>query len=151
MQGSLGAGRRVVAHDRGRGRRKFLTAIGASWVLLNQGTVAAAETSSNWLAIVAPRDGATVTSPVSVVVDLNGAPVSDDYHGHPHLIIDSPLPEPGTMVPMDERHIHLTGGESTTTLTLAPGKHTLQLIMAGDNHRVRQHVARSAKLTITVK
>jgi hypothetical protein len=76
---------------------------------------------------------------------------SDDYRGHAHLIIDSPLPKPGTMVPMDERHIHLTGRETKTTLTLAPGRHTLQLIMAGDDHRVRQHVARSAKLTITVQ
>jgi hypothetical protein len=34
-----------------------------------------------------------------------------DHGAHLHLIVDSPLPKTGMMVPMDENHIHLMHGE----------------------------------------
>lgn len=120
--------------------------------------------------IVAPTDGATVSNPVTVRVDLNGAegtPATgampampdmrgmkdsdhDEGHGHAHLIVDAPLPKAGTMVPMDEHHIHVID-DTQATLTLPPGRHTLQLIMAGDDHVVPPRAPRSKKITIRVK
>ena len=73
------------------------------------------------------------------------------YGAHLHLIVDSPLPKEGTTVPMDEKHIHLMNGEQTTVLNLAPGKHTLQLIVGGDDHVIRAHAPRSELVTITVQ
>ena len=76
----------------------------------------------------------------------------EQLHGaHLHLIVDSPLPKEGTTVPMDEKHIHLMNSEQTTVLNLAPGKHTLQLIVGGDDHVIRAHAARSEVVTITVQ
>ena len=76
----------------------------------------------------------------------------EQHHGsHLHLIVDSPLPNTDEMVPMDENHIHLMHGETTTVLKLAPGKHTLQLIVGGEDHVIRAHAPRSKMITITVK
>ena len=76
----------------------------------------------------------------------------EQHHGaHLHLIVDSPLPKTGMTVPMDEKHIHLVHGEMKTVLNLAPGKHTLQLIMGGEDHVIRAHAPRSRMSTITVK
>jgi hypothetical protein len=81
--------------------------------------------------------------------DMHG----DEQHNgaHLHLIVDSPLPETGTTVPMDEKHIHLMHGETKAVLNLAPGKHTLQLIMGGEDHVIRAHAPRSNLITITVQ
>jgi len=74
------------------------------------------------------------------------------HHGaHLHLIVDSPLPKTGEMVPMDENHIHLMHGETKTVLKLAPGKHTLQLIVGGEDHVIRANAPRSKMITITVQ
>jgi len=76
----------------------------------------------------------------------------DEHHGaHLHLIVDSPLPKTGMAVPMDEKHIHLVHGETKTVLNLAPGKHTLQLIMGGEDHVIRARAPRSKMITITVQ
>jgi hypothetical protein len=78
---------------------------------------------------------------------------NDEQHSgaHLHLIVDSPLPEAGMTVPMDEKHIHLMHGETKTELNLAPGKHTLQLIVGGEDHVIRAHAPRSKMITITVQ
>jgi len=76
----------------------------------------------------------------------------EQHHGsHLHLIVDSPLPNTDEMVPMDENHIHLMHGETTTVLKLAPGKHTLQLIVGGEDHVIRAHARHSKMITITVQ
>lgn len=128
--------------------------------------------------ILSPMDGAVVRSPVTVIVGFKNTSGAmheedtktltsdatkqmeqmDDMHGdeqhqgaHLHLIVDSPLPKTGTAVPMDENHIHLMHGETKTVLKLAPGKHTLQLIVGGADHVIRAHAARSKMITITVQ
>jgi hypothetical protein len=76
----------------------------------------------------------------------------EQHHGaHLHLIVDSPLPKAGMTVPMDGKHIHLMHGETKTVLNLASGKHTLQLIMGGEDHVIRAHAPRSNMITITVQ
>ena len=76
----------------------------------------------------------------------------EQHHGaHLHLIVDSPLPKSGMMVPMDEKHIHLMHGETKTVVTLAPGKHTLQLIVGGEDHVIHAHAPYSKMITIAVQ
>ncbi len=120
-------------------------------------------------AILQPADGATVSSPVTVVVSqgTTSAPMDhmsgmgDDMAAnggmsmvpgaHLHLIIDASLPKTGSLVPMDARHIHLMHGETKVTLRLPPGQHTLQLLLGSAGHRVPSNPEISSKVTITVR
>jgi hypothetical protein len=55
-------------------------------------------------------------------------------HGHFHIVIDSPLPPTGEVIPMDSLHHHYGKGQTEATLTLPPGDHTLILQFASGDH-----------------
>ncbi len=106
--------------------------------------------------IVSPQNGATVSSPVKVVFGLEGmgvapAGVEKAKTGHHHLIIDADLPSVIEPVPSDDNHRHFGGGQTEVTIDLAPGTHTLQLIMGDHNHVPHDPPVVSEKITITVK
>ena len=106
--------------------------------------------------IVSPADGATVSSPVTVVFGLEGmgvapAGVEKEKTGHHHLIIDADLPPMDEGIPADDNHIHFGGGQTQTTIELAPGTHTLQLLLGDLNHVPHDPPVTSDKITITVK
>ena len=50
-----------------------------------------------------------------------------------------------------ERVRHFGGGQTETTLTLKPGKHTLQLILGDHLHVPHKPVVKSKKITVYVK
>ena len=54
--------------------------------------------------------------------------------GHHHLLIDAPLPPFDEPIPNDENHLHFGAGQTEATITLTPGKHTLQLLLGDANH-----------------
>jgi uncharacterized protein DUF4399 len=95
--------------------------------------------------IVAPLDGAELTSPVTLQIKFSGV-----VGTHLHLLIDSDPPRPSELVPMDERHLHLAGNEPMVVLDLAPGEHTLQLLIGTVDHRVPESPSLSQKVRITV-
>jgi hypothetical protein len=105
-----------------------------------------------------PSDGAVLPAgkPFRVWFGLRNmgvAPkgVAFNNTGHHHLLIDTELPPADEPIPNDRNHLHFGAGETETMLELAPGKHTLQLLM-GDEHHVPHHPpVRSQKITITVK
>ena len=106
--------------------------------------------------IVSPKNGATVSSPVTIVFGLEGmgvapAGVNMPNTGHHHLIIDSPLPPLDQPIPKDDKHLHFGGGQTQVTIELAPGKHTLQLLLGDMNHVPHVPPVESKKITITVK
>ena len=106
--------------------------------------------------IVSPADGATVSSPVTVVFGLEGmgvapAGVEKENTGHHHLIINADLPPMDEGIPADDNHIHFGGGQTQTTIELAPGTHTLQLLLGDLNHVPHDPPVTSDKITITVK
>lgn len=106
--------------------------------------------------IVSPQNGATVSSPVRVIFGLEGmgvapAGVKKANTGHHHLIIDADLPPATEPVPSDDNHLHFGGGQTEVTVDLAPGTHTLQLIMGDHNHVPHVPPVVSEKITITVK
>lgn len=75
------------------------------------------------LTINAPRDGATVTSPVTLDVALHGAKLGAPGDGLDHL------------------HLSLDGGQpiadydsSRLPLQITPGRHTLTIELAGPDH-----------------
>jgi hypothetical protein len=134
-----------------------------SFVLLVAAAASAAEPiphtpspSGAALYIVRPKDGETVTSPVTVVFGLRGmgvapAGVRTPNTGHHHLLVDAPLPPENAAIPADAKHVHFGGGQTETSLTLPPGPHTLQLVLGDANHVPHAPPVVSPKITITVK
>jgi hypothetical protein len=138
--------------------RAFLAA-GVSALLVSGAATAGDRTPSPPGAIVyivSPADGATVSSPVTVVFGLKGmgvAPAGTEMEktGHHHLIIDAPLPAMDDPIPADDNHKHFGGGQTETTIELPPGEHTLQLLLGDLNHVPHDPPVISDRITITVK
>jgi len=84
-------------------------------------------------------------------MSMGAGGMSMEAGSHLHLIVDSPLPKPGSTIPMDARHIHLMHGESKVNVPLAPGRHTLQLLMGAPGHSVPANPQTSKIVTINVK
>jgi Domain of unknown function (DUF4399) len=108
------------------------------------------------LYLIAPTEGATVTSPVTVRFGLKGmgiapAGIQLPDTGHHHLLVDTDLPPLDKPIPADATHIHFGKGQTETTLTLSPGKHTLQLLLGDHLHIPLEPAVVSKKITITVK
>lgn len=107
--------------------------------------------------IISPRDGATVGREVTVRFGLKGmgvapAGVDKEHTGHHHLLVDvADLPLAGQPIPKDEHHVHFGGGQTETTLELAPGTHTLQLELGDANHVPFDPPVVSRRITIHVK
>ena len=105
---------------------------------------------------ISPADGDTVSGPVTVRFGLRGMGVAPagtvaEGTGHHHLIVDAPLPPAGQPIPNDANHLHFGKGQTETTLTLTPGKHTLQLLVGDHSHIPHDPVVASEVITITVK
>jgi len=107
---------------------------------------------------IAPANGATVTSPVTVKFGLKGmgvapAGVKVDNTGHHHLLIDTDVSDLklDAPLPATDKVVHFGKGQTETTVTLAPGKHTLELLFADYQHVPFDPTLHSQKITITVK
>jgi hypothetical protein len=106
--------------------------------------------------IISPKNGAKVTSPVLVQFGLKGmgvapAGVKSENTGHHHLLIDTDAPaNMGAPLPATDNIKHFGKGQTETSLTLTPGKHTLQLLLADQNHIPHDPPVISKKITITV-
>ncbi len=105
---------------------------------------------------ISPRDGETVSSPVTVRFGLKGmgvapAGMQKDATGHHHLLIDAPLPPLDQPVPNDDHHKHFGAGQTETTVTLQPGRHTLQLLLGDFAHIPHDPPVKSPPISITVK
>ena len=108
------------------------------------------------LYIISPQSGETLSSPVTVRFGLTGmgvapAGVGSPNTGHHHLVIDAPVPPFDAPLPKDDNHVHFGGGQTETSVALAPGKHTLQLVLADKDHVPHEPPLVSEPFTITVK
>jgi hypothetical protein len=108
------------------------------------------------LYIISPADGETVTSPVTVRFGLRGmgvapAGVAMENTGHHHLLIDAAPPPFNRPVPADANHVHFGKGQTETQVTLAPGRHTLQLLLADHLHIPHDPPVLSKAITINVR
>ena len=107
--------------------------------------------------IVAPKDGAKIKGAVTVVFGLKGmgvapAGIKFDNTGHHHLLVDSEPPAGLSQpLPATEKSIHFGKGQTETTLTLPPGKHTLQLVLGDALHIPHEPAVISKKITISVE
>jgi Domain of unknown function (DUF4399) len=135
----------------------------AAAIVFAAGVALAGETPSPEgasLYFISPQDGETVTSPVTVRFGLKGmgvapAGVDDKANtGHHHLLIDTPAPTGEALnepLPADDNHKHFGGGQTEATIELAPGSHTLQLLLGDWSHIPHNPPVMSQTITITVE
>jgi len=104
------------------------------------------------------KDGDTVKSPFKIQFGLSGmgvapAGVEKPNTGHHHVLVDATLtPEQAKEpIPADEHHLHFGGGQTETTVTLAPGRHTLQLVLGDWSHVPFNPPIVSPVITVEVK
>lgn len=105
---------------------------------------------------IAPAVGDIIEGEVVVLFGLEGmgvapAGMARDNTGHHHLIIDAPLPPLDQPVPADDNYRHFGGGQTQVTIMLEPGEHTLQLLLADQNHIPHEPAIYSEVITIEAR
>lgn len=119
--------------------------------------------------IVSPADGATVDRTFTVKFGIEGMalkPAGDStpHTGHHHLLVDvdkepvadmalptSLMPQAGTALPDGPQVLHFGKAQTETSITLTPGKHTLQLVLGDQYHVPFKPSIVSQKITVDVK
>ena len=86
-----------------------------------------------------PLDGSTVSSPFEVVMAATGLVVEPSGEinggaGHFHILVDTDFIAHGEVILTDEQHLHYGKGQTTVSIELAPGEHTLRLQFADGAH-----------------
>jgi hypothetical protein len=104
---------------------------------------------------VYPRNGGTIFPTSTIRFGLRNmgvapAGVIKPNTGHHHLLVDAPTPSLDIAIPADLNHIHLGGGQTERRITLPPGEHTLQLILADDKHVPHDPPVISERITVLV-
>ena len=105
--------------------------------------------------IISPADGAKVVSPFVVEFALEGmelshAGVPGEHTGHHHLLVDTGLPRMDLPITTDDSHIHFGKAQTSVELSLAPGSHTIQLLLADDLHIPHDPPVMSEVITIVI-
>ena len=119
-----------------------------------QGTPAPADA---FLYIIWPPDGATLKGAFWCRFGLRNMGVTQagsnaPNSGHHHLLIDVNEPlDPNEPIPQDKAHLHFGAGQTEAHIELAPGKHTLQLVLGDWSHIPFNPPIMSAVITVTVK
>jgi hypothetical protein len=70
--------------------------------------------------------------------------------GHHHLLVDTELPAFDQPIPSDFNHLHFGAGQTESKITLPLGKHTLQLLLADENHIPHDPPIYSEQIQVTV-
>ncbi|MEM6435108.1 MAG: DUF4399 domain-containing protein [Cyanobacteria bacterium P01_D01_bin.115] len=107
--------------------------------------------------LITPQDGDVVSSPFTVKFGLSGmgvapAGVEKLGTGHHHLLIDlAELPDLDTSLQATDQIRHFGGGQTETIISLPPGEHTLQLLLANYIHVPYNPPVVSEPVTIMVE
>jgi len=111
---------------------------------------------------ISPKDGETVNAPVHVQFGLKGmgvAPAGVDFEntGHHHVLVDreavtaaSPMMKDYMKTDLPDL-LHFGKGQTEADVKLAPGKHTLQMVLGDQDHHPHNPPVISERITITVK
>ncbi|MBV8770212.1 MAG: DUF4399 domain-containing protein [Hyphomicrobiales bacterium] len=132
----------------------MVLAAASSYAAFAQGTPAPKDAG---LYFIWPLDGATLKGAFWCRFGLRNMGVThagDTFpnSGHHHLLIDVNEPiDSKEPIPQDKSHLHFGAGQTETRLELAPGKHTLQLVLGDAKHYPFNPPLISKKITITVK
>jgi hypothetical protein len=106
------------------------------------------------------EDGSVISQKSTIrfgLANMGVAPAGIDKPntGHHHLLVDTKLPPLDLPIPNDFNHMHFGAGQTEATVTLPPGRHTIQLLLGDENHvphsppimskPIRVYVARSRR------
>lgn len=102
------------------------------------------------------KNGDSVASPVTIQFGLSGmgvapAGIEKAGTGHHHLLIDVDSIDINAPIPNSDQLRHFGLGQTEVTLPMTPGKHTLQLLLADQNHIPHHPPVISERITISVK
>ena len=105
---------------------------------------------------IQPTDGAILASPIRLEFGVEGmalvpAGTKQSAAGHHHLLVDTDIPALDKPVPKDANHIHLGDGSASIELSLDPGQHSLQLLLADHSHIPHDPPVVSEKISITIQ
>ncbi len=132
---------------------QFMVVVGSLLALI----VATACAGDKSVKISEPKDGATVSSPVKVCMEVSGVEVEpakkgvNKGKGHHHILIDVDVPKDlSKPIGKDANHVHMGDGSTCKELKLDAGKHTLRTLFATGNH-VPYNPALTDSITVTVK
>lgn len=109
------------------------------------------------LYFVWPQNGATIKGGFWCRFGLRNMGVThagDDFQntGHHRLLIDvSEALDPNEPIPQDKSHLHFGSGQTETRIELAPGKHTLQLVLGDAKHYPFSPPIVSDKISVRIK
>ena len=70
--------------------------------------------------------------------------------GHHHLVLNADPPLLDEPIPADKNHLHYGAGQTEVRMELAPGRHTLQLILGDAKHRPHDPPVMSRQITVIV-
>ena len=101
------------------------------------------------------HDGSVIAQKATIrfgLINMGVAPAGIDKPntGHHHLLIDTKLPPLDEPIPNDFNHLHFGAGQTEATVTLPPGKHTLQLLLGDANHVPHNPPVMSKPITVIV-
>lgn len=101
------------------------------------------------------QDGARMPQQFTVHFGLRNmgvAPAGTDRPntGHHHLLVDADPIALNEPIPNDFNHVHFGAGQTEAEIVLAPGQHTLQLVLGDRNHVPHSPPVMSERITITV-
>ena len=85
------------------------------------------------------EDGSVISQKSTIrfgLANMGVAPAGIDKPntGHHHLLVDTKLPPLDQPIPNDFNHMHFGAGQTEATVTLPPGRHTIQLLLGDENH-----------------
>lgn len=107
--------------------------------------------------IISPQNGDTVPETFTIKFGLSGmgvapAGVNKENTGHHHLLVDlKEYPNFEESLPANDSIRHFGGGQTETQITLAPGEHTLQLLLGNYVHIPHDKPVISSKINVVVE
>ena len=130
--------------------------VSASLPVLSSGYKKVAAPADAAVYFVNLKNGDNVSSPVRVQFGLKGmgvapAGVEKAGTGHHHLLVGVNSVDVNAPLPTDDRYRHFGGGQTEVMLDLKPGTHTLQLLLADQNHIPHHAPVLSERITINVR
>jgi hypothetical protein len=103
------------------------------------------------------ENGKTYSSPIKlnfIVKNMlvRAAGTKEKNSGHHHLLINlEKIPDLKKSLPMTKHIIHFGKGQTSTSLVLDPGKHTIQLLFADYKHTPHEKPLITDKITFFIK
>lgn len=102
-----------------------------------------------------PNNGDTIARTTTLRFGLRNmgispAGIARPYAGHHHVLIDTKLASLNEPIPSDFNNLHFGSGQTEAEITLPLGEHTLQLVLADENHVPHDPPVMSEPIKVTV-